>query len=669
MPDWSYQTIFRPLLFRMKATAARDTALGAMGLLSRMPLGPLVIRTLGHMEGSSALESSRIGFRTRYPVGLSGPVDPRLLGRKAVAPFGFGFMEVGPVTLRPAGTEERCEPRLKPQEEAIVYPDRFQNDGLERIAAKLNKPRGHRLPYLLRLAPMPGSSAAEAVNQLQLLMKELGPHAAGFVIDGCMEAVDNNGGERRRGWSVDEFNKLLIQLADVHRNAGANTEGKPLLLAVPLQADEALLRAAAENAIQTGWRGFYVTEYTQDGQVWDVSPKALAPGSEAVRRLRVIIGAEPAIVAACGVHEPQDAFRLRDAGADAVMLHSGLVYSGPGLPKRINDALIFEAESNAPRTEDEAVEGTGFWSGWGWMTLLGAGMLIGGLIAWFIAVTSVMLPYDIAYLGADRNALLLANPRLLSFMSHDRVTLAGTMISIGVLYMMLGGFGLRAQLHWAKTALLVSGLLGFSSFFLYLGYGYFDPLHALAAAVLLPMFVLAMRSRAGRAVDRMPALRNDRAWRMAQWGQLIFVVLGVMLGVGGIVIASVGVTNVFVPQDLAYLCTTPDTLQSFNDKLLPLIAHDRAGFGGALVSDAAALTAAALWGIQEGQRWLWRMLVLAGLPAFTAGLSVHLYIGYIDFIHLLPLYVLIVLYIAGLLLLYPYMMKNVPQQRRSVNRG
>lgn len=29
-----------------------------------------------------------------------------------------------------------------------------------------------------------------------------------------------------------------------------------------------------------------------------------------------------------------------DAGADFVQLHSGLVYSGPGLPKRINEAIL-----------------------------------------------------------------------------------------------------------------------------------------------------------------------------------------------------------------------------------------------------------------------------------------------------------------------------------------
>ena len=40
----------------------------------------------------------------------------------------------------------------------------------------------------------------------------------------------------------------------------------------------------------------------------------------------------------------------------------------------------------------------------------------------------------------------------------------------------------------------------------------------------------------------------------------------------------------FVPSDLAYMSTSAQALGSANDRLLSFIAHDRAGFGGALIS-------------------------------------------------------------------------------------
>lgn len=42
----------------------------------------------------------------------------------------------------------------------------------------------------------------------------------------------------------------------------------------------------------------------------------------------------------------------------------------------------------------------------------------------------------------------------------------------------------------------------------------------------------------------------------------------------------------FVPTDLAFLGTDSHTLRSTDSDLLPFIAHDRAGFGGALLGDS-----------------------------------------------------------------------------------
>src|SRR2546423_786879 len=93
---------------------------------------------------------------------------------------------------------------------------------------------------------------------------------------------------------------------------------------------------------------------------------------------------------------------------------------------------------------------------------------------------------------------------------------------------------------------------------------------------------------------------NDRAWLRAQWGQLALVALGVGFLIGGITIATVGVTDVFVREDLSYLHTTASALHAANPHFVPLVAHDRAGFGGALVSDGVAFLLAALWGIRRG---------------------------------------------------------------------
>jgi hypothetical protein len=100
LPDWFYHTVSRLLLFRMPAAAARDVTLGFMGRLARVPGGPALIDFLGHMRPDRRLETCFLGARFPTPVGLGPGVDSCAVALPALARFGFGFVEVGPIRPR-----------------------------------------------------------------------------------------------------------------------------------------------------------------------------------------------------------------------------------------------------------------------------------------------------------------------------------------------------------------------------------------------------------------------------------------------------------------------------------------------------------------------------------------------------------------------------------------
>src|SRR5207244_908098 len=86
----------------------------------------------------------------------------------------------------------------------------------------------------------------------------------------------------------------------------------------------------------TGWRS---------GECRRIGGPARLLAREWVRALRQTFGPNLPLVAAGGVHEPEHALALRAAGADLVEIDSGLVFNGPGLVKRANDALLYELTS------------------------------------------------------------------------------------------------------------------------------------------------------------------------------------------------------------------------------------------------------------------------------------------------------------------------------------
>jgi hypothetical protein len=298
---------------------------------------------------------------------------------------------------------------------------------------------------------------------------------------------------------------------------------------------------------------------------------------------------------------------------------------------------------------------------WLWTTLLGAGMLLGSLLALVFAATSVVLPYDEAFVGMARADLEAVNPRLLPFMTHDRLTLAGTMVAIGVLYLGLSLYGVRRGLHWARQAIYYSAFTGFASFFLFLGFGYLDPFHAFVTVVLLQFLLLAVHCRLGRHTPTVaPDLRGDAAWRWGLWGQLLLIIHGVALLGAGVAICTIGVTRVFVPEDLMFMRTTAEALRSANPRLVPLVAHDRATFGGMLLASGWVFLLPALWGFRRGSAWLWWSLLAGGLSAYAAAIGVHYAVGYTDLHHLIPAFAGLFLFVLGLGLSYPYLAAGTP---------
>jgi hypothetical protein len=286
---------------------------------------------------------------------------------------------------------------------------------------------------------------------------------------------------------------------------------------------------------------------------------------------------------------------------------------------------------------------------------LGLGMIAGGLGAAVVALGPVLLPYDQTFLGLSSRLLAGINPRLIQFLQHDRITLAGTMVTLGILYASLSLWGIREGRVWARNAVLASCAVGFPTLFYFFAYQYVEPVHVALAAVLFPLFLIAVWRRPSGGVQVVEVDGPEEERFRALVGQLLMVLVGVGLIVGGLLISYVGLTTVFVPSDLSYMGTSAQDLASANHRLLSFIAHDRAGFGGALVSAGVAVLLVSAWGWARGQAWVWWTLAGGAIAGFGAALAVHVGVGYVDFWHVAPIYAGIVVTTVGLTLSWPFL--------------
>jgi dihydroorotate dehydrogenase len=595
MPDWSYHTLFKPVLKKLPPTFSREFIHRGMSFLASTYLGEKLIEFLGHMSPSKNIQKQLFSIPFSAPVGLSGKIDPQLTGLKAFQNLGFGFLEIGPVSIQGSIECEAIHVDVKMEQ---IWSDSPQSIKLTTAKEKLASLKKKKTPFLIKV---------EGTEQeLKQICKELFPFSDGFIIDS--QAFIS-------ATQFDEFRK------DVK---------KPIIL-----------NCSSVDILN------YDTDYQPNAILLEEnkSPEVLFNNLVKIRKM---VGEDVPIITSGGIKEPADAIRLLENGASLVMLGYDYVFAGPGLPKRINEAYSKRNTQESPQSES-----------WKWYWLFGLAITIAGLIAMIFSMTTIILPYDEAFLGLFRKDILDYNPLILYFMAHDRMTLSGTMISGGIIYMQLSRYGIRYNLHWARKAVNIAAITGFLGILLFIGYGYFDWLHGLFWLILLPLFIRGfVKSRNATASPSGTNQFNHPSWKLSLYGQLSFILLGASLAVGGVVISAIGVSGVFVPTDIIYICMTPEVLNDFNERLIPVIAHDRAGFGSALLSVGLLVLMLALWGIREGERWVWWTFTIGAIPAFAAGIATHYFIGYTDFFHLLPAYVALLLYVIGVICTGPFLLKT-----------
>lgn len=654
MPDWSYHPAIKQLLFRLPPKSARQVTLASIGQLASLPLGRNIIQLLGHMKPLPCEAIPLLGKTWKSRTGLGGGLTFDRGSIRAFSDFGFSYIEVGPLTV--------SEVKIATSDiirdidgENLIYPNLPENPGLEKglreLKGSFDTIRDAALHLGVRISHMPSSSFTEALEEYESIACQILPYASFITIDTRWWDT---------AWSEGQCNAIIQSIQTI-----CNTKNVPLFILIAPDTEATITQRYINLVQQYSLAGIVIGggirfQENTSGSQRIYGKQTRQASLNRLRELKAVLSPDKIIIASGGIVEPKDAIEFIRAGASLVQIHSGFVFAGPGFPKRINESLNHafpqpsQAVSPSAKNFPKSLQffSTQGWIGFAFVAII---LLSVSCIVLYVGLTSVLLPYDKAFLGHNGASVFEIQKYLLKFMSHDRVTLAGTAMSGALLYLSLAIFGIKAKHRWAYDAEKISIGAGFLSFFLYLGFGYFDPLHAVVCLLVLPFFLWGTLKPPAFKPEESANIYNDKAWRNSLTSQLLFVMIGFGLIIAGIVIACVGCSTVFVHEDLMYLHTSHSSLVQLNPKLIPLIAHDRASFGGCLWAVGMAVFFTSLYGYRQGARWVWWALLISGLPGFLCVFGIHFSIGYTHFIHLFPAYIAVIMYVAGLCLSFEFL--------------
>lgn len=326
----------RPLLFAFEPETAHRLAFGSLDCLDRVGAASLLA------AGAPGLPTRVMGLDFPNPVGLAAGLDKNGEHVDALGRLGFGFLEIGAVTLRPQAGNPR--PRLfrLPAAEALINRMGFNSEGAERVARNLagSRYRGVLGINIGRNFDTPNERAAEEYAQC---LARLYPHGSFFTANVSSPNTKN----LRRLQDAGEIDALLARLVE-ERDRLALQHGRraPLAVKVSPDLDDGALEQIADRVAARGIDAVIATNTTvsRDGvghlphadEAGGLSgPPVRARATQVVAKLRRALPARVAIVGVGGISGVRDAREKLDAGADLVQLYTALLYRGPRLAGEI----------------------------------------------------------------------------------------------------------------------------------------------------------------------------------------------------------------------------------------------------------------------------------------------------------------------------------------------
>lgn len=302
----------------------------------------------------------------KNPVGLAAGFDKDGLAAGVWSSFGFGFAELGTVTLHPQPGNPR--PRLFRllKDQAVLNRMGFNNQGAAALAEKLQPQKLYNPPSIplginlgkSKITPLE-EAAADYLGSFRLL-KPLGDY---FVVN---VSSPNTPGLRSLQ-SSDQLELLLQTLQQENQNQ------HPLLVKIAPDLEWEAIATLLELAQRYQVAGIIATNTTirREGLHTQVTPITGRPVSEeaggisgaplrqtATDIIRFIYretsGTLP-IIGVGGIFTPEDAWEKIIAGASLLQIYTGWIYEGPWMVKRILQGLVEQLQQHGLSNISEAV--------------------------------------------------------------------------------------------------------------------------------------------------------------------------------------------------------------------------------------------------------------------------------------------------------------------------
>jgi dihydroorotate dehydrogenase len=313
-------SLIRKLLFQLDAEDAHELAVRQMIALQKIPI---VLRAIErYCAPPASARRELMGLTFPSPIGIAAGFDKNALLMPMLAALGFGFVEVGTVTLRPQPGNPR--PRLFRYREhrALINRLGFNNDGADAVAERL-KSWIPTVPLFVNIGKNRDVAIDAAADDYGACAMKLAPYADAVVVN----LSSPNTPSLRELQRPEHLERILTAVG-------------PALVKIAPDIDDTMLAEICDVCAKRA-RGMICTNTTiarpfPASEAGGVSGAPLmSPSTSILAKVRKRVGPGYPLIGVGGVFTSDDVRAKFAAGADLVQVYTGFVYEGPMMPKRL----------------------------------------------------------------------------------------------------------------------------------------------------------------------------------------------------------------------------------------------------------------------------------------------------------------------------------------------
>jgi dihydroorotate dehydrogenase len=320
-------SLIRRLFFLLEPEEAHEFVSRQMIALQQIPIVLRAIERACAPPPSARRELFGLTFPS--PIGIAAGFDKNATMMPFLAALGFGFVEVGTVTLRPQPGNPRPRMFRLPESRALVNRMGFNNDGADAVAERLSRWQ-KSVPLFVNIGKnrdVPLDAAPEAYAACAAKLEK---YADVLVVN-----VSSPNTPSLRELQRPEHLETILEYVGRASARPGRAEARPTLVKIAPDVDDALLGEICDVCVKRA-SGMICTNTTAqpDGGLSGVPLRDKA--TQVLMRVRQHVGPDYPLIGVGGIFTADDVRSKMGAGANLVQLYTSFVYEGPAVPMRLS---------------------------------------------------------------------------------------------------------------------------------------------------------------------------------------------------------------------------------------------------------------------------------------------------------------------------------------------